>query len=189
MNMGLVQYCLMDYCLKLEKNVSPLTELGVWVELGLKPRLFQKAATWLLENEYLTVCELKKIPVSTGKHRKVSEAACPNLDSKFEAFWKSERINGRLCAFTGSKADAKRLFKKAANEVGTTFLMSQKLWYFRLLSENPDRPALMGATFLAERSKRYTENFKAQCKGYYPNESKGTGKQLSVDETKKLFEQ
>ena len=53
LNMGLLHYVVMSYCLKMEKDAKPIREINLWVDLGIKSRQFQKAAAWLIANKYV----------------------------------------------------------------------------------------------------------------------------------------
>lgn len=187
LNMGLLHYVVMSYCLKMEKDAKPLREINLWVDLGVKSRQFQKAAGWLIDNGYLTCCELEKVPISTGKHRLAKGSK--SVDSLFDEFWKPMVVGGRTCRFVGSKDAAKKLYKYAVDDVGHDYLMEQRLWYFRLLSENPDRNPLMGATFLAKGSRRYTEDFKIQCKRLYETLPEVSVKEATAKEINDLFQE
>lgn len=187
LNMGLLHYVVMSYCLKMEKDAKPIREINLWVDLGIKSRQFQKAAAWLIANGYLTCCELDRVPASTGRHRMASGSK--SVDDLFEEFWKPMTVGGRTCRFVGSKDAAKKLYKYAVDDVGHDYLMEQRLWYFRLLSENPDRNAMMGATFLAKGSRRYTEDFKVQCRKLYQVLPDKPIKVASAKEIKNLFEE
>lgn len=188
LNMGLLHYVLMSYCLKLEGGARPIKEVDLWVELGIKSRQFQKAADWLVSNDFLKICQFDAKPVSTGKHR-LSGTTAKSVDELFESFWKATTIGDKKYSFTGSKQDARNKFKYALDDVGFDYLMDQKLWYFRLVSEKPDRPILMGATFLSKTSRRYTEDFKSQCKRIHQVLPEANVKKLTAEEMKNLFEE
>lgn len=190
LNMGLLHYILMDYCLGLEKKGLPIRMVNLWTQLGIKSRQFQKAAAWLLDNGYLSVCQENEKPESTGKHREITLKGKKKLEVMLEEFWNGDTVNGRAIKWSGVVGPCKNLLKDAIDEYGFDYIMEQKKWYFRLLGENKDRPVLMGATFLSRQSKRYTEDFKGQCKKLYePVLPEIPVREYTPEEIRDLFEE
>lgn len=163
MNMGLLHFCVMDHMLALEKKGKPVSEVELWTAIGIKSRQFAKAAKWLIDEGYLSVCAIGAVPASTGKHRNVINGS-KSIDDMFDEFWKPLIVEGESYRFTGSKDAARNVFKYAIDDVGFEYLMEQKLWYFRMINETDFRNVMMGATFLSRRDKRYKEDFKSECK-------------------------
>lgn len=189
--MGMVQYCMMQYCHKIESLSIPLSEIGIWMSLGIRSRIAIKALDWLVENEFIKPVRMGEVPRTTGKHLRTEGGL--TVAEQFDAFWKPMVIKGRKISWTGSKPAAENLFKTAISKYGYERLMDQKLWYFRLLFEKPDRPILMAATFLSKNNQRYTEDFKSQCKLHWDATERVDGNsdpdfKLTIDNFDKMYE-
>lgn len=163
-NMGLLHYVVMDHLIKMSNSSRPVTEIDLWVSIGVKSRQYAKAIQWLTANGFVVTAELNSVPVLTNKHCSTSNLT---MEQMFQKFWSAETINGRSYRFIGSKSAAERHFNRVVKEVGYEYLMEQRKWYFRMISESDYRSPMMGATFLSKNDRRFEEDFRGQCKRIY----------------------